>query len=95
MKAMPGGMRLPSEAPAAMVPSTIRSSKPRLRNEGRATVAIVAAVETEEPETAEKSAEAPMLVCSNPPGSRPSQSASELYILSVAPERTRISPSRM
>ena len=49
----------------------------------------------EEPETAENRAEAPMLVCSSPPGSGLSQSASEWYILSVAPPRTRISPSRM
>ena len=51
-------------------------------------------VDTDEPDTAENSAEAPTLVCSRPPGSRPSHSAIAPYILSVAPERTRISPSR-
>ena len=95
MKAMPGGMRLPSEAPAAIEPSTSRSSYLRRRNEGSATVAMVAAVDTDEPDTAENSAEAPTLVCSRPPGNRPSHSAIAPYILSVAPERTRISPSRM
>ena len=95
MNAMPGGMRLPGEAPAAIEPSTSRSSYFRRRNEGSATVAMVAAVETDEPDTAENNADAPTLVCSRPPGKRPSQSAIAPYILSVAPERTRISPSRM
>ncbi len=95
MKAMPGGIRLPRLAPAAMVPSTMRWSYLRCLKEGSATVEIVAAVATDEPETAENSAEAPMLVCSRPPGRRLSQSDSEWYILSVAPPRIRISPSRM
>jgi tripartite ATP-independent transporter DctM subunit len=55
----------------------------------------VAAVATEEPDTAENRADAPMLVCSRPPGMRLSQSARDAYILSVAPPRIRISPSRM
>ena len=48
MNAMPGGMRFLSEAPAAIEPSTMRSSYLRRRNEGSATVAIVAAVDTDE-----------------------------------------------
>src|ERR1043166_6931016 len=85
MNAMPGGMRLPSEAPAAIEPSTSRSSYLRRRNEGSATVAMVAAVDTDEPDTAENSAEAPTLVCSRPPGSRPSHSAIAPYILLSIP----------
>jgi hypothetical protein len=79
-------------------PMTVKTSGrlplPR-RKAGSATVAMVAAVDTDEPETAENSAEAPILVCRRPPGRRPSHSASAPYILSVAPDRTRISPSRM
>ena len=56
---------------------------------------MVAAVATEEPDTAENSAEEATLVCSRPPGSGFSQSDSERYIWSVEPQRTRISPSRM
>ena len=92
---MPGGIRLPSEAPAAIEPSTRRSSYFRLRKLGSATVEMVAAVATDEPETAEKIADAAILVCSNPPGSTFSQSARLRYSLSVLPLRTRISPNRM
>ena len=56
---------------------------------------MVAAVATDEPETAENNAEDATLVCSRPPGSGLSQSDSERYIWSVEPQRTRISPSRM
>ena len=95
MKATPGGIRLPRLAPAAMVPSTMRWSYWRFLKAGSATVEIVAAVATDEPDTAENSAEAPMLVCSRPPGMRLSHWPSDWYILSVAPPRIRISPSRM
>jgi hypothetical protein len=64
-------------------------------NDGSATVEIVAAVATDEPETAENSAEAATFVCRRPPGSGLSQSVSERYMRSVAPQRTRISPSMM
>ena len=54
---------------------------------------MVAAVATDEPDTAANIAEAPMLVCSRPPGSGFSQSDSERYMRSVKPPRTSNSPS--
>jgi hypothetical protein len=62
---------------------------------GKATVPTVAAVATDEPEVAENSAQVPMLVCSRPPGRRPSHTASASNILSAMPPRKRISPSSM
>ena len=54
---------------------------------------MVAAVATDEPDTAANIAEAPMFVCSSPPGSGLSQSDSERYMRSVKPPRTSNSPS--
>lgn len=62
---------------------------------GSATVPMVAAVATEDPEIAAKIEHAPMLECSRPPGKGASQSDKVRYIRSVTPARTRISPSRM
>ena len=59
------------------------------------TVPMVAAVATLEPEVAANRAQAAMLVCSRPPGSQRSHSASAPYMRSATPLRSRISPSRM
>ena len=53
----------------------------------------VAAVATDEPEVAANSAQLPMLVCSSPPGMRPSQADSAMYMRSAMPERSSSSPS--
>ena len=55
----------------------------------------VAAVATEEPQTAENSVQAPMLECISPPGSQDSQCVMAAYMRSAMPARSRISPSRM
>ncbi len=56
---------------------------------------MVAAVATDDPDTAANIADAPMLVCNRPPDIWPSQSESDVYMRSVTPLRSRISPSRM
>ena len=71
-----GGISIPSVAAEAIVPRTSFSLYLRLRNSGNATVEIVAAVATEEPDTAAKIALAPILECSSPPGSGDNHSAS-------------------
>ncbi len=53
---------------------------------------MVAAVATDEPEVAANSALQPTLVCSSPPGSRPSQAASAPNMRSAMPERSSSSP---
>src|ERR1043166_9461351 len=55
---------------------------------------MVAAVATDEPEIAENTPQAAMLVCSNPPGSRSSQTFSARYNRSDNPARNKISPIR-
>ena len=88
-----GGIRMPSVPPAASVPSAPRIGYPRACSDGSATVPIVAAVATDEPEVAANSAHAPMLVCSRPPGSPPSHAESAVYMRSAMPERSSSSPS--
>ena len=56
---------------------------------------MVAAVATDEPDVAANSAQQPILVCSSPPGSLPSQADSAVYIRSAIPLRSNNSPSRM
>ena len=58
-------------------------------------VPMVAAVATEEPDTAENMVQVPMLECMSPPGSHDSQWVMAPYIRSAIPERSRNSPSRM
>ena len=53
---------------------------------------MVAAVATEDPETAENIAHAPIFVCKRPPGIRLSQSVRLSYMLRVMPARSKISP---
>ena len=88
-----GGIKMPSVAPAAMVPSTRRSLYCRFLNSGSATVPIVAAVATDEPETEAKRPQAPIFVCSNPPGNTLNQSASPSYMRLVMPLRSSNSPN--
>src|SRR4030095_5116156 len=88
-----GGIRMPSVPPAASVPREARIEYPRAYSGGSATVPIVAAVATEDPDVAAKSAQAPMLVCSRPPGIPPRHADSAVDIRSAMPERSRSSPS--
>ena len=73
-----GGIRMPSVPPAAMVPRNSGSSYLRFWISGSATVPIVAAVATLEPEVAANMAQAPMLACIRPPGSQDSHCAMAL-----------------
>ena len=59
-----------------------------------ATVPIVAAVATLEPDVAANIAQAAMFECISPPGSHGIHSTSALYIRSAMPERSSTSPSR-
>jgi hypothetical protein len=89
---MLGGMRMPSVPPAAMEPSTMRSLYRLALNAGMATTPMVAAVATLDPEFAASSADAAMLVCRRPPGRGASHLARQLYMRSVTPLRSIISP---
>src|SRR5579871_2471760 len=53
---------------------------------------MVAAVATLDPEIAENTAQAAMLVCRRPPGQRRIQTLSARYNCSERPDRNRISP---
>ena len=64
---------MPSVPPAAMQPVARASSYLNRFISGRATRPIVAAVAMEEPDTAEKQAQAPMLAIASPPGRAPNQ----------------------
>jgi hypothetical protein len=77
MNVMPGGIRLPSAPPAAREPRTIFGSYRVPLKNGSATEPIVAAVATEEPEIAENTPDAAMLVWRSPPGMRSSHTFSE------------------
>src|SRR5436190_9225232 len=90
-----GGIRIPSVPPAAIEPSESRIEYLRARSAGNATVPIVAAVATDDPDVAANKAQQPMLVCKRPPGKRPSHAASVTYILSAMPLRSSSSPSKM
>ncbi len=59
-----------------------------------ATVPMVAAVATLDPEVAANIAQAAIFECIRPPGSQGIHSTSALYMRSAMPERSRISPSR-
>ncbi len=60
-----------------------------------ATVPMVAAVATDEPEMAANMAHEPTFECMRPPGSHDSQCVAAAYMLSAMPERSMISPNRM
>ena len=62
---------------------------------GIATVPMVAAVATDEPETAANRVLEAMLVWRSPPGNQRNQSVRARYMPSATPERTSSSPSRM
>src|SRR5829696_6384123 len=62
---------------------------------GVATVPMVAAVATLEPDVAAKTMQAPMLACISPPGSQESHWLIDAYSRSAIPDRSRISPSRI
>ena len=59
---------------------------------GAATVPMVADVATLEPQVAANTAEAAMFECMRPPGSQLIHCTMQWYILSVMPDRMRISP---
>ena len=92
---MLGGIRMPRVPPAAKDPITNRSLYPRWRNEGRATLLIVAAVATLEPAQAANMAHEAMLLWIRPPGMNTSQRDRTLYIRSATPLRRTNSPIRM
>src|SRR5690554_1302583 len=56
------------------------------------TVPMVAVVATLDPEVAANNAQEKMLVCIRPPGTLPTHRLTDLYISSVIPDRSRISP---
>ena len=86
---------MPSVPPAASVPRACGIGYLRWCSEGSATVPMVAAVATDEPEVAANSAQHAILVCSSPPGRRDSQAAIAPYMRSAMPLRSSSSPSRM
>jgi hypothetical protein len=92
---MLGGISIPSVPPAQMLPKASRSLYLRSSSAGRAMVPIVAEVAILDPEVAANMAEAMMLVCSSPPGTRDNQPARALYMRSLKPARSSSSPSRM
>src|SRR5690625_274415 len=90
---MLGGMSIPKVPPAATEPNTKRSLYFLAFIAGTATVPIVAAVATDEPEMAANRPHETILECSSPPGSGDSQYDSVRYMRSVTPARTKISPN--
>ena len=88
-----GGIRIPSVPPAAIVPRNNRSLYPRFSISPIATVPIVAAVATDDPDVAANIAQAAMFECIKPPGSQGIHFTSAAYIRSAIPDRSRISPS--
>ena len=84
-----------SVPPAASVPRNRRSLYPCRFISGIATVPIVAAVATADPELAENTAQKPILAFINPPGSQDSHCRMASYMRSAMPARIRISPMRM
>ncbi len=87
-----GGMRIPNVPAVASDPSAICSSYPRRLNSGKATLAIVAHVAADEPDTDPKMPQPRMLTCIKRPGIRCSQGASPSNICSDKRVRNRISP---
>jgi len=67
---------MPSVPPAAMEPAATPSGKPRLRISGMPILPIAAQVAGEEPDIAAKSAQAPRLEMTRPPGTRVSHRSS-------------------
>src|SRR5699024_23018 len=90
---MLGGISMPNVPPAATEPNTKRSLYFLAFIAGTATVPMVAAVATEEPDIAANKPHETILECSKPPGSGDNQYESVRYIRSVTPARTKISPN--
>ena len=68
-----GGSRMPRVPAAASDPRQVFSSYPRFFSSGSATLAMVAQVAADEPDTVPKTAQPRMLTCIRRPGSQPSQ----------------------
>ena len=85
---------MPRVPPAAMVPRNNRSEYPCFSISSMATVPIVAAVATLEPDVAANIAHAAILACISPPGIHGIHNTKALYILPAIPERRSISPRR-
>ncbi len=64
---MDGGINIPRVPPAAMLPVANRDEYRRSSISGRATRVMVATVATEEPQTAPKPADPPMVARARPP----------------------------
>ena len=75
IKAALGGMRMPMVPPAATVPAAKLSEYLYLRIEGMATLAMVAAVAKELPETAANPPQAAIVAMARPPRKWPSQAS--------------------
>src|SRR6056297_262300 len=72
-------MRMPSVPPAAMEPAATESGYPRLRISGMPILPMAAQVAGEEPDIAEKSAQAPRLEITRPPGTRVNHRSNASY----------------
>src|SRR5919204_739126 len=89
---MEGGSRMPSVPAAASEPRHVFSSYPLFLSSGSATLAIVAQVAAEEPDTVPNTAQPRMLTCIRRPGSQPSHGERPSNISSESRVRYRISP---
>jgi hypothetical protein len=92
---MLGGIRMPSVPPAANDPKKSGGLYLRFSMLGIETVPIVAAVATDDPEVAAKSALEATLVCIKPPGNQFTQRSRARNMSDAIPVRSRISPIRM
>src|SRR3982074_545258 len=82
----PGGTIGPSVPPAAQQPVASAGEKRRARISGRATGPIVAAVASEDPVSAPKPAQPPMVASASPPRYRLSSMWPSQYMSSAIPE---------
>src|SRR5258708_20798472 len=87
-----GGSRMPSVPAAASEPRQVFSSYPRFFSSGSATLAIVAQVAAEDPDTVPNTAQPRMLTCIRRPGSQPSHGERPSTISSDSRVRSRTSP---
>ncbi len=92
IKLIEGGIKIPNVPPAAIVPANRPGLYPYFSLCGIATVVMVAAVATEEPEIDEKIAEDAIFACNNPPGNQESHFCKAKYIFFAIPEWRSISP---
>ncbi len=85
MRLMDGGISIPSVPPAAIEPAKRLSPYPYFLAWGSATVVMVAAVATLDPEVAANMADVPIFACIRPPGNQESHLSNALYVRSAIP----------